>query len=79
MAQQVSLGFQKKNSSVLGALTVLHSKLSLLEPSHIEIIEAKLSAVLQKVNSIIDKKLDVQELERTLKVYETLKINNFYF
>jgi len=63
-----SLGLQKKNTSVLGALTVLHTKLSLLEPSHIEILEAKLSSVLQKVNSIIEKKLDVQELERTLKL-----------
>lgn len=62
------MGLQAKNNSVLGALTVLHSKLSLLEPSHIELIESKLSSVLQKVGKIVEKKLDVQELERSLKV-----------
>jgi len=63
-----SLGFQPKHNSVMGALTVLHSKLGLLEPGHIEIIESRLASVLQKVTSIVEKKLDVQELERNLKL-----------
>jgi dynactin-2 len=72
----IPLELRPKNKTVLGALTVLHTKLSLLEPSHIELIEAKLSSVLDKVSKIAEKKLDVQELERTFKLtslYELLE------
>jgi len=57
-----------KNQSILGSLNVLNTKLSLLEPSHLELLEARLASVLQKVTKISEKKLDVQELERTLKL-----------
>jgi len=63
-----AVGKNSKNQSVLGSLTILNTKLSLLEPSHIELIETRLSSVLQKVTRISEKKLDVQELERTLKL-----------
>ncbi len=63
-----TVAINPKNHSVLGCLSVLSSKLSLLEPTHIELIETRLSSVLQKVTKISEKKLDVQELERTLKV-----------
>lgn len=65
---QASVALNTRNQSVLGCLTILSTKLSLLEPSHVELIEARLSSVLQKVTKISEKKLDVQELERTLKV-----------
>lgn len=67
-ALQANLSLNLKNQSILGSLNVLNAKLSLLEPSHLELLEARLSSVLQKVTKISEKKLDVQELERTLKV-----------
>jgi len=63
-----SVALNQKNQSILGCLNVLNAKLSLLEPSHLELLEARLSSVLQKVTKISEKKLDVQELERTLKL-----------
>ncbi|OXA58380.1 dynactin subunit 2 [Folsomia candida] len=63
-----TVAISPKNHSVLGCLSVLSTKLSLLEPTHIELIETRLSSVLQKVTKISEKKLDVQELERTLKL-----------
>jgi len=63
-----NVSFSLKNQSILGSLNVLNTKLSMLEPSHLELLEARLSSVLQKVTKISEKKLDVQELERTLKL-----------
>jgi len=63
-----TVALSPKNQTVLGTLSILNSRLALLEPSHIELIEARLSSVLQKVTKIAEKKLDVEELERTLKL-----------
>jgi len=57
-----------KNQTILGSLSVLNARLGILEPSHIELIEDRLSSILQKVTKIAEKKLDVEELERTLKL-----------
>jgi hypothetical protein len=47
---------ETNQKSVFGAVQFLGSRLSLLEPSHLDHVEGRLAALHQKMNAIADKK-----------------------
>merc|ERR1719195_672530 len=51
-------------------MSVLSSRLALLEPSHLEHVEGRLAALLQKLNSISEKKVALEDSEKNNKVAE---------
>jgi hypothetical protein len=53
---QSALTLETNQKSVFGAIQVLGSRLSLLEPSHLDHVEGRLAALHQKMNAIADKK-----------------------
>ncbi|ESO82091.1 hypothetical protein LOTGIDRAFT_223566 [Lottia gigantea] len=58
------------NNSLLGAVSVLNSKLSLLEQSNLEQVEARLQGVLHKLSQIAEKKNVQEDNEKQAKVSE---------
>lgn len=62
------------NKSLLGAVAVLNSKLSLLDPGNVEAVEARLQSVMHKLSQIADKKAAVDSPERQQKVNELYEV-----
>ncbi|KAL4222412.1 Dynactin subunit 2 [Mactra antiquata] len=58
------------NKSLVGAVAVVNSKMSLLEPTNVEQVEVRLHSVLQKLDKIAEKKSSSQEDEKQNKVSE---------
>ncbi|XP_052248024.1 dynactin subunit 2-like isoform X1 [Dreissena polymorpha] len=56
------------NKSLVGAVAVVNSKLSLLEPTNIEQVEVRLHSVLQKLDKIAEKKTAQESGETQSKV-----------
>ncbi len=50
------MNLETNQKSVFGAIKVLGSRLSLLEPSHLDHVEGRLAALHQKLNVIAEKK-----------------------
>ncbi|XP_050418061.2 dynactin subunit 2 [Patella vulgata] len=63
-----------ENKSLLGAVGVLNSKLSLLEPTNLEQVEARLQGVLHKLGQITEKKTTQEDTEKQNKVSELYDI-----
>uniref|UniRef100_A0A0B7ADH2 Dynactin subunit 2 n=1 Tax=Arion vulgaris TaxID=1028688 RepID=A0A0B7ADH2_9EUPU len=66
------------NKSLIGAVATLNSKLSLLDASNTETVEARLNAVLQKMQQIAEKKekdapVDPEKNKKTSELYELVK------
>jgi hypothetical protein len=53
---QSALSLETNQKSVFGAIKVLSSRLSLLEPAHLDHVEGRLAALHQKLTVIADKK-----------------------
>merc|ERR1712226_1175622 len=64
----LALGTNQKNIS--GALGVLNTRLSLLSPSHLDHVEGRLAALLQKMNSVVEQKSTTEDAEKQGKINE---------
>ncbi|CAL1536482.1 unnamed protein product [Lymnaea stagnalis] len=67
-----------ENKSLIGAVATLNSKLSLLDASNTETVEARLNAVLQKMQQIAEKKekepqADPDKQKRISELYDIVK------
>ncbi|XP_046565724.1 dynactin subunit 2-like [Haliotis rubra] len=62
------------NKSVVGAVSVLNSKLSLLEQSNLEQVDIRLQSVLQKLTQIAEKKASQEDVEKQKKVSELYEL-----
>lgn len=62
------------DKSVLAAIDTLSSKLSLVDPSTLEQIEARIASLLQHLQQIGDKKSKVEELDKQNKVSELYEL-----
>ncbi|KAL5006481.1 hypothetical protein ScPMuIL_015287 [Solemya velum] len=58
------------NKSLLGAVSVMNSKLSLLDPGNLDQVEARLQNVLHKLGQISDKKPSEEDEEKQNKISE---------
>jgi len=64
------LSVETNTKNVTAAISVLNSRLGLLEPSHLEHVEGRLAALLQKLTSISEKKVALEDSEKNNKVAE---------
>ncbi|CAL4063134.1 unnamed protein product [Meganyctiphanes norvegica] len=69
-----SLSAWTNHKSVLGAIQVLSSRLSLLEPSHLDHIEGRLHSVHTRMNSISEKKQAIDDADKQSKVSELYEL-----
>lgn len=58
------------NKSVIGAVSVINSKLSLLEPGNLEHVEVRLHSIIQKLDKIAEKKSSQEDSEKQNKISE---------
>ena len=65
-----TLSIETNQKNVFGAVDVLNTKLSLLNPSNLDHIEGRLSALLQKMNAVVDQKGIVEDAEKQGKIEE---------
>ena len=65
-----TLSIETNQKNVFGAVDVLNTKLSLLNPSNLDHIEGRLSALLQKLNAVVDQKGVVEDVEKQGKIEE---------
>ena len=70
------LATETNQKNVVGSIEVLTSKLSLLEPSHLDHIEGRLASLAQKMNVISEKKSQVEDAEKQNKIAELYDICN---
>ena len=70
------LATETNQKNVVGSIEVLTSKLSLLEPSHLDHIEGRLASLAQKMNVISEKKSQVEDAEKQNKITELYDICN---
>ena len=68
MLFQSVLSVETNTKNVTAAISVLNSRLGLLEPSHLEHVEGRLAALLQKLTSISEKKVALEDSEKNNKV-----------
>ena len=67
---QSVLSVETNTKNVTGAISVLNSRLGLLEPAHLDHIEGRLAALLQKLNTIAEKKAGLEDAEKNNKIAE---------
>lgn len=68
------LATETNQKNVVGSIEILTSKLSLLEPSHLDHIEGRLASLTQKMNVISEKKVQVEDAEKQNKISELYDI-----
>ena len=61
---------ETNTKNVTNAVSVLSSKLCLLEPNHLDHIEGRLAALLQKLNTVSEKKTALEDAEKNNKIAE---------
>ena len=64
------LSIETNTKNVTAAIGVLNSRLGLLEPNHLDHIEGRLAALLQKLNTISEKKVALEDTEKNNKIAE---------
>lgn len=67
---QSVLSVETNTKNVTSAISVLNSRLGLLEPAHLDHIEGRLAALLQKLNTISEKKAALDDAEKNNKIAE---------
>ena len=70
------LATETNQKNVVGSIEVLTSKMSLLEPSHLDHIEGRLASLALKMNAIAEKKLQVDDADKQNKITELYDICN---
>ena len=61
---------ETNQKTVTGAMQVLNSRLNLLSPSHLDHVEGRLAALLQKMSNVADKKAVLDDAEKQSKISE---------
>jgi dynactin-2 len=61
---------ETNTKNVTAAISVLNSRLGLLEPGHLDHVEGRLAALLQKLNTISEKKSAIEDTEKANKIAE---------
>merc|ERR1711973_758348 len=64
------LSMETNQKTVTGAMQVLNSRLNLQSPSHLDHVEGRLAALLQKMNNVADKKAVLDDAEKQSKISE---------
>merc|ERR1712029_270608 len=64
------LSMETNQKSVIGAMQVLNSRMNLLSPTHLDHVEGRLAALLQKMNTLADKKSVLDDAEKQSKIAE---------
>lgn len=64
------LSMETNQKSVIGAMQVLNSRMNLLSPTHLDHVEGRLAALLQKMNTLADKKAVLDDAEKQSKIAE---------
>jgi len=64
------LCMETNGKSINGAIQVLSARLSLLNPSHLDHVEGRLAALLQKMNAISERKAVIEDSEKQSKISE---------
>ena len=65
---QSSLSTWTNHKTLVGAVQVLSSRLSLLEPMHLDHVEGRLHVVHTRMNSIAEKKTAIEDADKQSKV-----------
>merc|ERR1719433_2626687 len=68
--KMADLSMETNQKSVTGAIQVLSSRLSLLNPSHLDHVEGRLAALLQKMNTLAERKSVIEDSEKQSKISE---------
>jgi len=68
------LSMETNQKTVTGAMQVLNSRLNLLSPSHLDHVEGRLAALLQKMNNVADKKAVLDDAEKQSKISELYEV-----
>ncbi|XP_076460483.1 dynactin subunit 2-like [Babylonia areolata] len=63
-----------ENKSLLGAVSVLNTKLSLLDQPNVDAVEARLQSVMHKLSQIADKKAAQDNPDKQLKISELYEL-----
>ena len=61
---------ETNTKNVTAAISVLNCRLGLLEPNHLDHIEGRLAALLQKLNTVSEKKVALEDTEKNNKIAE---------
>lgn len=64
------LSVETNTRNVTAAISVLNSRLCLLEPSHLDHVEGRLAALLQKLNTVSEKRTALEDSEKNNKIAE---------
>ena len=65
-----TLAIETNQKHISGSVGVLDSRLSLLNPTHLDHVEGRLSALLQKMNTAADQKHTIEDADKQVKVDE---------
>jgi len=68
------LSMETNQKTVTGAIHVLNGRLNLLSPSHLDHVEGRLAALLQKMNNVADKKSVLDDAEKQSKISELYEV-----
>jgi len=64
------LSVETNTKNVSSAISVINSRLALLEPVHLDHVEGRLAALLQKLNTVNEKKANLEDTEKNNKIAE---------
>ena len=65
-----ALAIETNQKNVVGSIEVLTSKLALLEPSHLDHVEGRLAALIQKMNAVAERNAVIEDAEKQNKIAE---------
>jgi len=68
------LSIETNTKNVTAAISVINGRLSLLEPVHLDHVEGRLAALLQKLNQVSEKKAAIEESEKNNKIAELFEM-----
>eukprot|EP00093_Oithona_nana_P006120 06120.XXX_9445_10891_1 [CDS] Oithona nana genome sequencing. len=64
------LSVETNTKNISSAISVINSRLGLLEPVHLDHVEGRLAALLQKLNTVNEKKANLEDTEKNNKIAE---------
>ena len=62
------LSVETNTKNISSAISVINSRLGLLEPVHLDHVEGRLAALLQKLNTVNEKKANLEDTEKNNKI-----------
>ncbi len=64
------LSVETNTKNVTAAVSVLNARLALLDPGHLDHVEGRLAALIQKMNTVAEKKAAAEDAEKSNKIAE---------